>query len=87
MNLQTTDKAGALIAFAAVIVVVYGLQMAKVLMVPLLLATFIALITMRPMLWMQQKRVPAVLAALIIVIFQVIGNSFNRRERRGRHRR
>ncbi|MDJ0916860.1 MAG: AI-2E family transporter [Woeseiaceae bacterium] len=68
MNLQTTDKAGALIAFAAVIVVVYGLQMAKVLMVPLLLATFIALITVRPMLWMQRHRVPAVLAALIIVI-------------------
>ncbi len=56
-------------SFAAVIVVVYGLQMAKNLLVPFLLAAFVALITVRPMLWMQSKRVPAVLAALIIVTF------------------
>ena len=68
MNLQVNNKAGALISFAAVIVVVYGLQSAKVLMVPLLLAAFIALITVRPMLWMQRHRVPAVIAALVIVL-------------------
>jgi len=55
------------ISFAAVIVIVFGLQMAKDLLVPFLFATFLALITARPMLWMQQKRVPAILAALIIV--------------------
>lgn len=63
-----TSKITALLAFAAVIVVIYGLQMAKVLMVPLLLAGFIALITVRPMLWLQKHRVPAVLAALLIVL-------------------
>ncbi|MDH3408693.1 MAG: AI-2E family transporter [Gammaproteobacteria bacterium] len=56
-----------MISFAAVIVIVFGLQMAKDLLVPFLFATFLALITARPMLWMQQKRVPAILAALIIV--------------------
>ena len=61
-------KSSALLAFAAVIVVVYGLQMAKVLMVPLLLAAIIALITVRPMLWLQQRRVPAVIAAILIVL-------------------
>ena len=43
------------------------MQMAKVVLVPFLIAVFLALITVRPMLWMQQKRVPAVLAVLLIV--------------------
>ena len=66
MNVEVNSKASALISFAAVIVVVYGLQMAKVLMVPLLLAAFIALITVRPMLWMQRHRVPFALVVLTI---------------------
>ena len=41
--------------------------MAKDLLVPLLVAAFLALITVRPMLWMQRNRVPSILAALIIV--------------------
>jgi predicted PurR-regulated permease PerM len=68
VTIDNNHKSQALFAFAAVIVIIYGLQMAKVLMVPLLLAAFIALITARPMLWMQRRRVPAVLAALIIVL-------------------
>jgi AI-2 transport protein TqsA len=60
-------RTNAAITFAAVIVIVYGLQMAKVVLVPFLIAAFLALITVRPMLWMQRHRVPAILAALIIV--------------------
>ena len=56
-----------MISFAAVIIVIYGLQMAKVLLVPFLIAAFLAMVTVRPMLWMQQRRVPAFVAALIIV--------------------
>ena len=52
---------------AAVIVVIYGMQMAKVLLVPFLIAAFLALITVRPMLWLQSKRIPSFIAALIIV--------------------
>jgi len=55
------------VSFAAVIVVIYGMQLAKVLLVPFLIAAFLALITVRPMLWLQQRRVPSFLAALIIV--------------------
>ncbi|MDX1518113.1 MAG: AI-2E family transporter, partial [Woeseiaceae bacterium] len=55
------------LTLAAVIIVIYGLQMAKALLVPFLIAVFLALITVRPMLYMQSKRVPAVLAALVIV--------------------
>ena len=65
---ELAEKRGsAVISFAAVIVIVFGLQMAKALLVPFLLAAFLALITVRPMLWMQRHRVPATLAALAIV--------------------
>src|SRR5210317_1317168 len=43
------------------------MQMMSVLLVPFLIAAFLALITVRPMLWLQKKRVPSVLAALLIV--------------------
>lgn len=62
------NKGSAVLTFAAVMVVVFGLQMAKVLLVPFLIAAFLALITVKPMLWLQSKRVPAVIAALLIVI-------------------
>lgn len=56
-----------LISVAAVVVIIYGMQMAKALLVPFLFASFLALITLRPMLWMEKNRVPTILAALIIV--------------------
>ena len=43
------------------------MQMMSVLLVPFLIAAFLALITVRPMLWMQAHKVPSILAALIIV--------------------
>jgi predicted PurR-regulated permease PerM len=61
------SNGSAVISFAAVVIIVIGLQMAKDLLVPFLVAAFLALITVRPMLWMQRNRVPAILAALIIV--------------------
>ena len=67
MSSIAENKSSAIISFAAVVIVIYGLQMAKALLVPFLIAVFLALITVRPMLWMQQRRVPAFLAALIIV--------------------
>jgi predicted PurR-regulated permease PerM len=67
LNDSSQSKGSAVISFAAVVVIVIGLQMAKDLLVPFLLAAFLALITVRPMLWMQKNRVPAVIAALIIV--------------------
>ena len=52
---------------AAVIVVIYGMQMMSVFLVPFLIAAFLARITVRPMLWLQAHRVPSILAALLIV--------------------
>ena len=67
MTDRSNNKGSAAITAAAVVVVIYGMQMAKVLLVPFLIAAFLALITVRPMLWLQQKRVPSFLAALVIV--------------------
>jgi AI-2 transport protein TqsA len=76
---ESSQSSGStVISFAAVIIIVIGLQMATDLLVPFLVAAFLALITVRPMLWMQRHRVPAILAALIIVsvimlIFAIVG--------------
>ena len=84
MDTTPQNKTSALMILAAIVVVIYGMQMAKVVLVPFLIAVFLALITVRPMLWLQKKRVPAILAALIIVtaimlilaiVGMILGNS------------
>jgi AI-2 transport protein TqsA len=67
-SVKHVKQQNAIVSVAAVVVIVYGMQFAKSLLVPFLVAVFLALITVRPMLWMQSKRVPAVVAALVIVI-------------------
>lgn len=61
-----------LISAAAVIVIVYGMQAAQVLLVPFLLAVFLALIAIRPMLWLQKRKVPSAIAAMLIVILMML---------------
>ena len=68
MEVSQYKNTSALISFAAVIVIVYGMQAAKVLLVPFLLAVFFALIAVRPMLWLQRHRVPSFAAALLVVL-------------------
>lgn len=68
MNYSPVKQRNAIVSVAAVVVIIYGMQFAKSLLVPFLVALFLALITVRPMLWMQRKRVPAIIAALIIVV-------------------
>jgi predicted PurR-regulated permease PerM len=79
MGEAATKNTGTLISVAAVVVIIFGMQAAKVLLVPFLLAIFLALIAVRPMLWLQAHRVPAVLAALLVVtammlIIAVVGS-------------
>ena len=61
-------KTNVVIILAAIVVVIYGMQSASAIIIPFLVATVLALITVRPMLWLQQHRVPTVLAALMIVL-------------------
>ena len=67
-----SQRSGAALTVAAIVVVIYGMQAAKVLLVPFLLAVFLAMITVRPMLWLQSKKVPAVIAVLVIVIVMML---------------
>ena len=68
MDEAQPTKANLLISLAALVVIVYGMQAASKLIVPFLVAAFLALITIRPMLWMQRQRVPSFVAALVIVL-------------------
>jgi predicted PurR-regulated permease PerM len=61
-------NSNAIITVAAVIIIIFGMQAAKVLLVPFLLAIFFALITVRPMLWLQAHKVPSALAAIAVVL-------------------
>lgn len=72
MDIAKEKSTNVLISIAAVIVIVYGMQAAKVLLVPFLLAVFLALISVRPMLWLQQHKVPSIVAALLIVIAMML---------------
>ena len=67
MESAQQNKTSAIIIIAAIVVVIYGMQMAKDVLVPFLVAVFLALITVRPMLWMRNYRVPAFVADLMIV--------------------
>ena len=78
-NKQTS----AVLSIAAVFIIIYGLQTAKAMLIPFLFAAFLALLTIRPMLWLQRHRVPNVLAALLIVtmimlILSVVGTIVGR---------
>ena len=67
MTEAPAKRTSAIIMLAAVVVVIYGMQMMSVLLVPFLIAAFLALITVKPMLWLQAHRVPSFIAALLIV--------------------
>ena len=56
-----------LLPAACFVIVVAGMRAAAPLVVPFLLATFIAIICSGPLVWMQQRRVPTPLAVLLIV--------------------
>jgi len=57
-----------LVTIAAFIVVVAGMSAAKVVFVPFLLASFIAIISAPPLFWLQRKGFPTWLALLIVIL-------------------
>jgi len=68
MTNPVMQNTNAVITMAAVIIIIFGMQAAQVLLIPFLMAIFFALITVRPMLWLQSHKVPSVLAAIIVVL-------------------
>ena len=63
-----TNNRNIVVTTAAVFIIVFGMQYAKALLIPFLLAVFFALITVRPMMWLESKRVPSTLSALLVVL-------------------
>ncbi|MDP8238612.1 MAG: AI-2E family transporter [Candidatus Hatepunaea meridiana] len=61
----------ALVSAAALIVLIFGLQAAQSILVPFIMAVFLAVITAYPMGWLKRKRVPNALA-LVLVVFGML---------------
>ncbi|MFQ5582649.1 MAG: AI-2E family transporter [Mariprofundaceae bacterium] len=57
-----------LIAGAALVIIIAGMQAAQALLVPLLLAIFIAIICLPPLNWLMERRLPAGLAVLLVTL-------------------
>ncbi|NVM21608.1 MAG: AI-2E family transporter [Desulfobacterales bacterium] len=63
-----TKGAQILLTIAAFVVVVAGMSAAKVILVPFLLAAFIAIISAPPSFWLQRKGLPTWLALLVVIL-------------------
>jgi predicted PurR-regulated permease PerM len=62
---------GPLVRFAAFIVVVAGIKASTVLVVPFLLAAFLAIICVPPLFWMQKRGIPSIIS-IILLLFGVV---------------
>ena len=76
-NVKHTAKAPALLIMASFIIVIAGMKAASSILVPFFLAMFIAVICAPPLFWLQRKRVPKLLAlVLILAAILVVGLLF-----------
>jgi AI-2 transport protein TqsA len=67
-NVKRTAKVPTLLILASFIIVVAGMKAASSILVPFLLAVFIAVICAPPMFWLQRKGVPKDLALVFILV-------------------
>ena len=57
-----------MLILASFVIIIAGMKAAESIVVPFLLALFIAIIALPPFVWLQQKKVPKVIALLIIIL-------------------
>ncbi len=67
-----TYRTTPLLGFAAFVVVVAGMKAAALLVVPFLLAVFLAIICAPPLFWMQQKGIPSILGILVLMLVVIM---------------
>jgi len=65
-------RGGSIYILASLVIVAAGLKSAQDLMVPFLLAAFIATIAATPMFWLQRKGVPAAFSLPVVMILMVV---------------
>jgi AI-2 transport protein TqsA len=63
---------GSLMGCAAFVIVVAGMKAASVLVVPFLLAVFLAIICAPPLFWLQKKGIPSIAAILILMLGAIV---------------
>lgn len=68
LKTQEVHHRSLLLTLASFVIVVAGMRAAQPLMVPFLLAIFIAIICTGPLHWLQERKVPTALAVLIIIL-------------------
>ena len=70
MNIQPAGgRAGSiLLTSAAFVVVIAGMRAAQPVIVPFLLAVFIAILSTPPLLWLEARRIPRPIALLIVIV-------------------
>jgi len=71
MSDPTSIRGGSIIIVACLIVIAAGLKAAQDLMVPFLLAAFIATIAATPMFWLQNKGLPAAFSLPVVMVLMV----------------
>jgi predicted PurR-regulated permease PerM len=67
-NLPQAPVSSLLIVFACMVIIIAGMRTAGTILVPFLLAIFLAAICSTPLLWLRRKRVPTALAVGMILL-------------------
>jgi predicted PurR-regulated permease PerM len=74
MTPARSNNRGLLLTLASFVIVVAGMRAAQSLLVPFLLAIFIAILCAGPLHWLQRRKVPTGLAVLLVIL-TVMGTS------------
>ena len=73
MSGSENKSAGFILTLAALIIIIAGVKTAQALLVPFLLAFFISIICAGPFFWLQQHKIPAPIALLLVISVVMLG--------------
>jgi AI-2 transport protein TqsA len=73
MSGSENKSAGFILTLAALIIIIAGFKTAQALLVPFLLAFFISIICAGPFFWLQQRKIPASIALLLVISVVMLG--------------
>ena len=69
MTKQNNSQQGIrfLVTVAALVIIIVGINQAQSVLVAFLVAVFLAMLGTPPVLWLERKRIPSVVAVLLVV--------------------
>jgi predicted PurR-regulated permease PerM len=71
-SVSDTPLSRVLLIIAAIMFIIWGTRQAQPVLVSLLLALFLAVLATPPVLWLQRKRVPTLLAVSLVILAMVL---------------